>query len=242
MCGKCVTYYFLASSTDVQFLPISGLLGANMKTRMDKRTCRWWSGPCLFEIMDCIEVPLRDPKGPVRYDFITYRKSNLTVCTCPYVRMACTWSNGFLQRQFANGIPLEYETMPLNMNWCHAPKAMHCMVHEPLHVVFWLLLLPCYAEYSWLYANNSVPEWMWRITFSLITTSFYPCSINLVEPTICYWNNWNYISSTVCKQLSAWVNVTHYIFITSFYLGSINLVESTNCYWNNWITTSALQW
>jgi translation elongation factor EF-1alpha len=74
MCGKCLPYYFLASFTDVQFLPISGLLGANMKTRMDKSTCKWWNGPCLFEIMDCIEVPLRDPKGPVRYDCTAYRE------------------------------------------------------------------------------------------------------------------------------------------------------------------------
>lgn len=55
--------------TDVQFLPISGLMGINMKTRVDKSICNWWNGPCLFEVLDTIEVPLRDPKGPVRYDY-----------------------------------------------------------------------------------------------------------------------------------------------------------------------------
>ncbi|KAM0892660.1 hypothetical protein ACQ4PT_025604 [Festuca glaucescens] len=64
---------------DVQFLPISGLLGANMKTRMDKSTCGWWNGPCLFEIMDCIEVPLRDPKGPVRMPIMDKYKDMGTV-------------------------------------------------------------------------------------------------------------------------------------------------------------------
>lgn len=64
---------------DVQFLPISGLLGANMKTRMDKSTCKWWNGPCLFEIMDCIEVPLRDPKGPVRMPIMDKYKDMGTV-------------------------------------------------------------------------------------------------------------------------------------------------------------------
>lgn len=59
-------YIIFALFSDVQFLPISGLLGANMKTRLDKSICTWWNGPCLFEVMDCIEVPLRDPKGPVR--------------------------------------------------------------------------------------------------------------------------------------------------------------------------------
>lgn len=52
---------------DVQFLPISGLLGSNMKTRVDKKECSWWDGPCLFEALDAIEVPPRDPNGPFRY-------------------------------------------------------------------------------------------------------------------------------------------------------------------------------
>lgn len=52
---------------DVLFLPISGLIGANLKTRMDKSICPWWDGPCLFEALDSIEVPLRDPNGPFRY-------------------------------------------------------------------------------------------------------------------------------------------------------------------------------
>ncbi|XP_062027578.1 uncharacterized protein LOC133743611 isoform X1 [Rosa rugosa] len=55
---------------DVQFIPISGLLGTNMKTRLSKETCSWWDGPCLFEALDSIEVPLRDPKGPFRLPII----------------------------------------------------------------------------------------------------------------------------------------------------------------------------
>lgn len=43
-----------------------------MKDRMDKSTCSWWDGPCLFEVLDRIEVPLRDPKGPVRLDSYAY--------------------------------------------------------------------------------------------------------------------------------------------------------------------------
>lgn len=58
----CVIYTF----ADVQFLPISGLMGTNMKTRLDKSTCPWWDGPCLFEALDAIQVPPRDPKGPFR--------------------------------------------------------------------------------------------------------------------------------------------------------------------------------
>jgi translation elongation factor EF-1alpha len=64
--------YFIGLLSDVQFLPISGLLGANMKTRMNKCLCSWWDGSCLFEVLDKIEVPLRDSKGPVRLDSYPY--------------------------------------------------------------------------------------------------------------------------------------------------------------------------
>ncbi|KAJ6757772.1 TRANSLATION FACTOR [Salix koriyanagi] len=64
---------------DVQFLPISGLLGTNMKTRMDNAICPWWNGPCLFEALDAIEVPPRDPKGPFRMPIIDKFKDMGTV-------------------------------------------------------------------------------------------------------------------------------------------------------------------
>ncbi|KQJ82051.1 eukaryotic peptide chain release factor GTP-binding subunit ERF3A isoform X2 [Brachypodium distachyon] len=80
--GKMVP--FLKSSgynvkKDVQFLPISGLCGTNMKTRMDKSICSWWDGPCLFEVLDHIEVPLRDPNGPVRMPIIDKYKDMGTI-------------------------------------------------------------------------------------------------------------------------------------------------------------------
>ncbi|XP_078428025.1 translation elongation factor EF1A/initiation factor IF2gamma family protein [Wolffia australiana] len=55
---------------DVQFLPISGLLGYNIKSKMDPKACSWWSGPCLFDVLDSVEVPPRDPNGPVRMPII----------------------------------------------------------------------------------------------------------------------------------------------------------------------------
>ncbi|KAK3017366.1 hypothetical protein RJ639_005553 [Escallonia herrerae] len=64
---------------DVLFLPISGLLGSNMKTRVEKSLCPWWDGPCLFEALDAIEVPPRDPKGPFRLPIIDKFKDMGTV-------------------------------------------------------------------------------------------------------------------------------------------------------------------
>lgn len=55
---------------DVQFLPISGLVGSNMKTRVEKSICGWWDGPCLFEVFNSVEVPPRDPNGPFRLPII----------------------------------------------------------------------------------------------------------------------------------------------------------------------------
>ncbi|XP_021760841.1 eukaryotic peptide chain release factor GTP-binding subunit ERF3A-like [Chenopodium quinoa] len=64
---------------DVQFLPISGLVGSNLKTRVDKSVCPWWDGPCLFEVLDNVEVPTRDPKGPFRMPIIDKFKDLGTV-------------------------------------------------------------------------------------------------------------------------------------------------------------------
>ncbi|KAL4633108.1 hypothetical protein ACJW30_04G073300 [Castanea mollissima] len=64
---------------DVQFLPISGLIGTNMKTRVDKSVCSWWGGPCLFEALDATEIPQRDPKGPFRMPIIDKFKDMGTV-------------------------------------------------------------------------------------------------------------------------------------------------------------------
>ncbi|KAK6163379.1 hypothetical protein DH2020_000243 [Rehmannia glutinosa] len=80
--SKMIT--FLKSSgynvkKNVQFLPISGLMGTNMKTRMGRSVCPWWDGPCLFEALDAIEVPTRDPKGPFRMPIIDKFKDMGTV-------------------------------------------------------------------------------------------------------------------------------------------------------------------
>ncbi|XP_076917936.1 uncharacterized protein LOC143578156 [Bidens hawaiensis] len=64
---------------DIQFLPISGLNGTNLKTRMDKNICPWWNGQCLFEALDAIEVPPRDPNGPFRMPIIDKFKDMGTV-------------------------------------------------------------------------------------------------------------------------------------------------------------------
>ncbi|KAA8542779.1 hypothetical protein F0562_023931 [Nyssa sinensis] len=64
---------------DVIFLPISGLIGSNMKARVDKNMCPWWNGPCLFEALDAVEVPPRDPKGPFRLPIIDKFKDMGTV-------------------------------------------------------------------------------------------------------------------------------------------------------------------
>ncbi|XP_059453395.1 uncharacterized protein LOC132183941 isoform X2 [Corylus avellana] len=65
---------------DVQFLPISGLLGTNMKTRLDKNICPWWDGPCLFEALDATHIPQRDPEGPFRMPVIDkFREKGIVV-------------------------------------------------------------------------------------------------------------------------------------------------------------------
>lgn len=64
---------------DVQFLPISALHGTNMKDKVAKNVCGWWNGPCLFEALDAVELPPRDPKGPFRMPLIDRFKDMGTV-------------------------------------------------------------------------------------------------------------------------------------------------------------------
>lgn len=64
---------------DVQFLPISALHGTNMQDRVPKNVCGWWNGPCLFEALDAVELPPRDPRGPFRMPLIDRFKDMGTV-------------------------------------------------------------------------------------------------------------------------------------------------------------------
>lgn len=64
---------------DVLFLPISGLLGFNMKDRIPKTVCSWWDGPAFFEALDATEPPFRDMKGPFRMPLIDKFKDMGTV-------------------------------------------------------------------------------------------------------------------------------------------------------------------
>jgi len=51
-------------SEDVVFVPISGLTGENINQK--SKYCSWYTGPSLIEILDTVEVPKRDPEGPLR--------------------------------------------------------------------------------------------------------------------------------------------------------------------------------
>ncbi|XP_010462768.1 PREDICTED: eukaryotic peptide chain release factor GTP-binding subunit ERF3A [Camelina sativa] len=72
---------------DVVFLPISGLMGINMDTRMGQTVCPWWSGPCFFEVLDSIEIPPRDPNGPFRKSMtrVSAHATGLTLKMMPII-------------------------------------------------------------------------------------------------------------------------------------------------------------
>ena len=63
--------------TEVKFMPISGLGGANIKDEVDPKVCSWWkkcytsnenntSAPTLFALLDSVEIKGRDAKAPLR--------------------------------------------------------------------------------------------------------------------------------------------------------------------------------
>jgi len=81
---ECVTKIrpFLKScgftiKTEIKFIPISGLGGANVKDEVDAKVCSWWkesytsgenntNSPTLISLLDSLEMKGRDPQAPLR--------------------------------------------------------------------------------------------------------------------------------------------------------------------------------
>ena len=66
--------------TDVQFVPISGLFGDNLKEKLNSHKCPWYNGSTLLEILDKLEPPKRDPNGPLRMTILDrYKEGGMHV-------------------------------------------------------------------------------------------------------------------------------------------------------------------
>ncbi|GKB11793.1 hypothetical protein Tco_0845716, partial [Tanacetum coccineum] len=61
--------------SNMTFLPISGLRGTNIQTRVKRDVCSWFNGQCLSEALDGIEVAPLNPNGP----FSVHEGDNLLV-------------------------------------------------------------------------------------------------------------------------------------------------------------------
>lgn len=49
------------------FLPISGLAGINLGTRVGKDVCPWFDGPCFIEKLDSVPCQETSPDAPLRF-------------------------------------------------------------------------------------------------------------------------------------------------------------------------------
>lgn len=59
---------------DVSWIPISGISGDNIKDPVDKKTCNWYNGPTFIQLLDDLELPKRDPDGPIRIPILDKMK------------------------------------------------------------------------------------------------------------------------------------------------------------------------
>ena len=65
---------------DVQFIPISGLTGANIRDAVKEDVCPWYKGTTLFATLDALEPQDRDPRASVRMPVIDkYKDSGCVV-------------------------------------------------------------------------------------------------------------------------------------------------------------------
>lgn len=54
------------SPDNIHWIPVSGLLGTNIKEKVDKSICDWYQGESLLTLLDILPVPGRDHNGPLR--------------------------------------------------------------------------------------------------------------------------------------------------------------------------------
>ena len=64
---------------DIAFLPLSGLLGHNIKDKVPKSSCTWYNGPTLFDLLDNADPLPRDPLAPFRMSVIDRYKDMGTI-------------------------------------------------------------------------------------------------------------------------------------------------------------------
>ena len=75
-CLLCLGRYHPKNFT---FLPMSGLLGHNIKEKVPKNLCPWYSGSTLFELLDNADPLPRDPLAPFRMSVIDRYKDMGTI-------------------------------------------------------------------------------------------------------------------------------------------------------------------
>lgn len=50
--------------TEVIFIPVSGFAAANIKDPLDKKTCSWYDGPSLLQLLDNMQMADRKVNAP----------------------------------------------------------------------------------------------------------------------------------------------------------------------------------
>src|SRR3569833_2802840 len=59
---------------DVIWIPVSGLGGDNLKDPVKPTTCSWYNGKSFIQILEDLELPKRDPNGPLRIPILDKMK------------------------------------------------------------------------------------------------------------------------------------------------------------------------
>eukprot|EP00753_Platysulcus_tardus_P003569 PLAT12468.27.p1 GENE.PLAT12468.27~~PLAT12468.27.p1 ORF type:complete len:586 (+),score=309.92 PLAT12468.27:886-2643(+) len=58
-------------SKDIFFVPVSAITGENMMERLEAGVADWYEGPSLFELLNTVRVPGRDPAATLRVPVLT---------------------------------------------------------------------------------------------------------------------------------------------------------------------------
>lgn len=113
---------------DLEFIPISGLKGTNIMKKMDPSICKWYSGPCLIDILNNININLGNKDLPLRITIVDSYNDRGVIVICKIIQGVLQKGDKvFVQPKNINATVLDI-TSPIHndsINICYPGDFIH---------------------------------------------------------------------------------------------------------------------
>lgn len=113
---------------DLEFVPISGLKGTNIMGKIDPSICNWYSGPCLIDILNNININLGNKDLPLRITIVDSYNDRGVIVICKIIQgILQKGDKVFIQPKNINATVLDI-TSPIHsdsLNICYPGDFIH---------------------------------------------------------------------------------------------------------------------